>query len=166
MALYTDYKASQLVGIDLYKVDTVQSQPLLTRTKGLSPTHGEGVFIYLKGVADTSEGYVVTYDEVGVTTALAANAVGPIAIALGATVANTYGFYQILGKACAISSAAADNALVGREGADGQVGDAEEVGDQIVGAIGRATTGTPAAGFQYLQLFNYPYVNDFTPTAA
>lgn len=163
----TNYKVLDAIGYDLYSVDTTQKYRFGTIVRGVSADYGEGQFIYLKGVASTAEGVAVTYDEVGVTTLLAANAVGPVAFALGATVANTYGWYQILGKTCAKSAAnCADNALVGREGADGDVGDGEAVGDQIVGAISRSATDTPATGFIWLQLFSYPFVNDFTPTAA
>ena len=163
----TDYKSSDHGGVNLYSVDTTQKYPLFTRTRGFSATYGSAEFIYLKGVASTAEGTAVTYDEEGVTTLLAANAIGPVAFALGATVASTYGWYQILGKCAAVTVAnSAADALIGRETSDGSIGDGEAVGDQINGCISRSATDTPATGFSWVQIFAYPYVNDYTPTAS
>ena len=164
----TNYKASSAAGVNLYAIDTTPTQPCGAIVKGISPDYGEGQFIYLKGVASNTEGSVSTYDEAGVTTLLVTNAIGPVAVSLTAnTTTTSWSWYQILGKACVASTAAADNALLGVEGATaGVLGDAEAVGDQINGLISRSATDTPATGYQWVQIFAYPYVNDFTPTAA
>lgn len=65
------------------------------------PTYGSGEFIYLKGVASTTVGALVTYN-VSNQTALATSAVGisnPHAVAMSACVAAEYGWYQIGGLA-------------------------------------------------------------------
>lgn len=158
----TNYQSTELAGVDLYRIDTSQQFPYCTTTKGISPTLGSAEFIYLKGATSTAEGGVVTYDEVGVTTALAANAKGPVAIALGATIANTYGWYQIRGKAAALCAASsADNASVGYEGAAFTIGDGRAAGDQIAGAFARSATDTPTTGMCWVQLTFPPYVDDF-----
>ena len=158
----TDYTSSELGGVTLYSVDTTQKYALLQRTKGQSATYGAAEFIYLKGVASTAEGAVVTYDEVGVTTALAANAKGPVAIALGATVASTYGWYQIVGKAAALCAASSgDNATMGYEGAAFTIGDGRAAGDQIAGCFSRSATDTPTTGMCWVQLTFPPFVDDF-----
>lgn len=158
----TDYVASELKGVNLYQIDTSQLYAFGTTTRGISSTHGAAEFIYLKGVASTAEGAVVTYDEVGVTTALAANAKGPVAVALGATVANTYGWYQIRGKAaCLCAASSGDNATVGYEGAAFTIGDGRGAGDQITGAFSRSATDTPTTGMCWVQFVGYPYVDDF-----
>lgn len=158
----TDYVSTDLKGVNLYQIDTVQAFPFGTTTRGQSATHGAAEFIYLKGVASTAEGAVVTYDEVGVTTALAANAKGPVAVALGATVANTYGWYQIRGKtACLCAASSADNATVGYEGAAFTIGDGRAAGDQIAGAFSRSATDTPTTGMCWVQFTFPPYVDDF-----
>lgn len=158
----TDFSATGLAGIDLYKIDTSPTQAMLTTVRGRSGTHGAAEFIYLKGVASTAEGAVVTYDEAGVTTALAANAKGPVAVALGATIANTYGWYQIRGKAaCLCAASSADNATVGYEGAAFTIGDGRAAGDQITGAFSRSATDTPTTGMCWVQFTGYPYVDDF-----
>lgn len=157
----TDYAADDLHGVDLYRVDTVAEFPMGTCCRGRSATHGAAEFIYLTGVANTVEGFVVTYDEAGITTALAANAIGPVAVALGATVASRYGWYQIRGKAaCLVAAASADNAKVGYEGAAGTIGDGRAAGDEIYGAISRSATDTPATGKCWVQLYSYPFVDD------
>ena len=157
----TDYRSSPVGGVDLYAVDTVQKYPLNQVISGFSPTLGFGEFIYLVGVASTAEGSAVTYDEVGVTTLLAANAKGPVAFALAATVASTYGWYQIRGKIAAkVAASSGDNAFVGREGADGSVGDGRATGDEILGVISRSATDTPATGFCWLQAWMPPFVTD------
>lgn len=157
----TDYKPSGLFGFDLYTVDTVPTQPIGTKIKVVSPTHGEGEAIYLKGATSTAEGGAVTYDEAGVTTALAANAIGPVAWALAATIANTYGWYMIGGKIAALCAASsADNAKVGYEGAAFTIGDGRAAGDEIYGVISRSATDTPATGFCWIQAYGCPFVDD------
>ena len=85
-------------------IDTVQNHPLGTRVQAKDPTYGVGEFIYLAGVASTVTGSWVTFDQDGNTTALlAANAIGPVAVAMGANVASSYGWYQIYGKAVGLA---------------------------------------------------------------
>jgi hypothetical protein len=157
----TDYKASDLPGVNLYTVDTAQQHKLNTIATGFSPTYGSAEFIYLKGVASTAEGSAVTYDELGVTALLAANAKGPVAFALAACVANTFGWYQILGKAAVkVAASSADEAFLGRESADGTVGDGRAAGDQIYNLIARSATDTPATGFCWAHIWGHPFVDD------
>ena len=78
-----------------------QKHKLGTIVRAVDPTYGEGEFIYLKGVASTSVGQLVTYN-VGYQSALATSAVGisnPHAVAMSACVAGEYGWYQISGLA-------------------------------------------------------------------
>lgn len=83
---------------------TTQEHPLGTiiRAKDTAATAlGEAEFIYLKGVASTTVGALVTYN-VSFQTALATSAVGtanPHAVAMSACVAGEYGWYQISGLA-------------------------------------------------------------------
>lgn len=141
---------------DTSTVDTSAKVAVGTRVRDVSGNE----YIYLQGVASTVAGSAVTFDEAGVTTLLAANAIGPVAIAQAATVANTFGWYGIFGTFTADGVAnIADNALLGRETTDGKLGDGEATGDQILGMISRsATTG---AGPVTVQCW-YPHVNDAT----
>lgn len=158
----TDYQVTGVLGIDLYRVDsTVPTQPLGTTVHGLSATYGGATFRYLKGVASVVEGTVVTYDSAFATTRLAANAIADVAVALGPVVANTWGWFQIGGKAaalCAASSAA--DVKIGYESAAGTIGDGFADGDCIYGAVSRSATDTPISGMCWIQLDGAPYVND------
>lgn len=116
-------------------------------------------FIMLKGVASTIVGSVVTYDETGQTALLAANAVGPIAVALAICDASTkYAWYGITGTfPTDVVANCADNAKLGRETTDGKVGDGYAAGDAITGAVSRAST--TAAAVVNCQFYR-PSVND------
>lgn len=79
-----------------------QAHPLGTIIRAYDPTLGEGEFIYLKGVASTVVGSLVTYDQVNATTTLSpntANLAQPVAVAMSANVASQFGWYQIAGAA-------------------------------------------------------------------
>lgn len=142
---------------DTTTIDTTQAVPVLTRMRDSAG----GEWIYLKGVASTVEGSWVTYDELGITTLLVTNAKGPIAVAGAATVASTWGWYQIFGKASAMVAAnTADNAILGFETTAGHAGDGRAAGDEILGAQARGAT-AGAAALTTVQIF-YPFVNDIT----
>ena len=136
-------------------IDTVQAHKFLTRA---FDTDGNE-YIYLKGIASTIVGSWVTYDENGVTTLLAANAVGPVAVAMAITdVATEFGWYCIFGQCEAdLVANTADNGLLGRETTDGKAGDGCSAGDAITGAVCRdAVTSAAVATVQLC----YPSVND------
>ncbi len=116
-------------------------------------------YIYLKGVVSTVVGSWVTYDELGVTTLLAADAIGDVGVAMAITVADKFGWYQIYGSAQAkIAASCAADVVIGRESADGTAGDGHAAtGDDIFGCVSREAT--TAAAVATVQL-NYPFVND------
>lgn len=120
-------------------------------------------YIYLKGVASTVAGFWVTYDEAGVTTALVINAIGPVAVAMAATVAATWGWYCVdapVGVLALVAANSADNTTIGRETTDGYAGDGRAAGDEILNCIARGAT-AGAAALTTVQ-FSYPFVNDKT----
>jgi hypothetical protein len=83
---------------------TVQNHQLGTIIRASDPTYGEGEFIYLLGVASTVVGSLVKYNATTYQTALitvsnGANKGVPVAVAMAATVASEYGWYQISGNA-------------------------------------------------------------------
>lgn len=55
-------------------------------------------YIFLKGAASTVAGDPVVFDGAYATTRLAGTLVGDVGFAMAASVANTYGFYQIYGN--------------------------------------------------------------------
>jgi hypothetical protein len=137
-------------------VDTEQKLPIGTRQRDKNGNE----YVYLKGVASTLAGSWVTFDEAGTTTLLAANAIGPVAVAQAAIDATTeYGWYCVYGSTSALLAAnCADNAKVGRETTDGYAGDGRAAGDEIYGAISRGST-AGASALTSVQI-NYPYVDD------
>lgn len=138
----------------LTQVDDSAEYSLLTRTQDADGNE----YIYLKGVASTVAGSVVTYDEAGQTTLIAANAIGPVAVAMAATVANKYGWYQIFGSGTAAAAGAVtDNAALYISSTAGKVDDAVVTGDCIIGMVARATLA--AAGDLTVQL-SYPVATD------
>ena len=137
-------------------VDTAANpaHALGTIVQAKDPTYGAGEFIYLKGVASTALGSWVTYNADDNTTALlAANAIGPVAVAMAATVADTYGWYQIGGKAIGKAlTAFADDANVYATSTAGSVDDAVVAGDRVKSAKGASAVGTPSAGLAEFEI--------------
>jgi hypothetical protein len=140
---------------------TVQKGSLGRIIQAVDPTYGAGEFIYLKGVASTAVGTLVTYDQTLATTTIvpATGGKGPVAVSMSANVASQWGWYQIVGAA----AVAAPNAMA--VGADvfmlaatpGSVDDAAVAGEQVLGAVVSTTTGTPSAGLAIIQI-NRPFM--------
>jgi len=141
---------------DTTSIDTELKHPLGTRAFDVNGNE----YIYLTGVASTAAGSFVTFDEAHITILAVANAKGRIAVAMAATVASTYGWYQIYGKNTTAASAGAisDNAVLYLTATAGSVDDADVAGDLIIGAIARSAP-TVAASPLTVEL-NYPYVDD------
>lgn len=144
----------------LTRVDTVAANAMGTAVRGLDQIGGAGEYIYLTGVTGTVKGSWVTFDENGITALLAANAVGPVAVAMAVIDANTkFGWYCVRGAVDAMVAAnTADNAKLGFETTAGNAGDGAAAGDAISGAVSRAAT-AGAAALTLCQIM-YPSVND------
>jgi hypothetical protein len=85
-------------------IDTVQKHPVGYIGTFKDPNYGTAKFIYLLGVANTVAGDAVSYNgATGATTRAAAGNGIPwtIAFATAATVASTWGWYQVTGRAVA-----------------------------------------------------------------
>ena len=149
-----------LIGQLIADTSTTKKHALGRRIKCKDPTYGSGEFIYLKGVASTAVGSWVTFsaDDMS-TTLLAANAIGPVAIAMSANVASQYGWYQIYGKAFGLCLANfVDDGHVYATATAGSIDDAVVAGDRVKlarGASDRNTT-TGLAEFE----INYPFMDD------
>ncbi|MGL5934024.1 MAG: hypothetical protein ACRCZI_00210 [Cetobacterium sp.] len=141
--------------------ETVQKHPLGFTVPAFDPVYGGGEFIYLQGVASTAVGSWVTYNtDDGTTALLAANAIGPVAVAMSANVANQFGWYQIQGKAIGLVLAGfVDNANVYGTATPGSVDDAIVAGDRVQGAKGASAIGTPSGSFAEFEIAR-PFVND------
>ncbi len=146
-----------LVAADLTSViDTTAALPMGTRA--IDGNGGE--YLYLTGVASTVAGSCVTYDENGITTLVVANAIGPVAFAMAATVASTFGWYCVRsprgGMSVNTDAGITDNGLVYIDGTAGRVDDTAVTGDRLLNAYFRSTD---AANFALCQ-FDYPSVTD------
>mgnify|MGYP000866601457 CR=1 FL=1 len=141
--------------------DTVQNHPLGLIVTASDPVYGAGEFIYLAGASSTAVGTWVTYNtDDGSTTLLAANAIGPVAIAMSANVASQYGWYQIQGKAVGkVLTGFVDNANVYATSTAGSVDDAVVAGDRVKGAVGASAIGTPSAGLAEFEIAR-PFIDD------
>lgn len=138
----------------ILQVDDKQRHKLGETIRAADETYGEGEFIYLKGVANVVQGSVVTYDGISsgaptYQTALApstANLDEPLAVAMGAIIANTYGWFQIRGSAIVATNGtlAAGPGPVYLAGT-GQVTSTQANGKQVLNARNESATGTPAA---------------------
>ena len=76
--------------------------PVGSRTKAYDSTYGEGEFIYLLGVSSTETGDMVAYDATTYQTTRAGTTAAqgsPVAVAMGANLGGSYGWYQIGGNA-------------------------------------------------------------------
>lgn len=143
---------------------TTQLLPLGTRVKAVdnaSTAYGEGEFIYLKGVASTVLGSIVTYHQDDSTTALlVANAIDPVAVSMSDNVASSYGWYQIFGKAVGkVLTGFLDNANCYATATAGSIDDAVVAGDRVKCMKSASAIGTPSAGLAELQI-QYPYMDD------
>lgn len=129
--------------------------------RAVDPDYGAGEFIYLAGVADTAVGSVVVYNADNFSTKLAeADDIGPVAVAMAASVANTNGWYQIQGKGVAsVATGFADNANCYLTSTAGTIDDTVVAGDYIFGMKGASAIGTPAAGLAEVEL-SRPFVKD------
>ena len=128
-----------------------------------STAYGAGEFIYLKGVASTVLGSFVTYNaDDNSTTLLAANAIGPVAVAMSINVASSFGWYQISGKAVGKAKASyADNGLVYATSTAGSIDDAVVAGDRVKLAKGASAVDTPSSGLAEFEI-QRPFMDDGT----
>ena len=143
--------------------DTVANHALGLKVQAKDPSYGVGEFIYLNGLADTAVGSWVTFNQDDNSTALlAANAIGPVAVAMSANVASKYGWYQVYGKAVGKALASyADNGLVYATATAGSIDDAVVAGDRVKLALGASAVGTPSAGLAEFEI-QYPFMDDAT----
>jgi hypothetical protein len=135
--------------------------PLGTIITAVDGTYGAGEFIYLKGLDSTVVGSVVTYNADDFSTTLAvADAIGPVAVAMSASVTGKKGWYQIQGKGVAkVLSGFADNADCYLTSTAGSIDDTLVAGDYITGMRGASAIDTPSTGLAEVEL-SRPWVSN------
>ena len=162
----SDYQiVNPIVGTqNIADTSTTQNQVLGTIVQADdtdTTAYGAGMFIYLAGVASTVLGSWVTFNQDDNTTALlAANAIGPVGIAMSINVASQYGWYQIYGKGVGkCLSGYADNGLVYATATAGSIDDAVVSGDRVKLALGASAIDTPSTGLAEFEI-QYPFMDD------
>lgn len=147
--------------IDATGDDYVQPVPFGTIITATDPSYGSGEFIFLKGAASTVVGSVVVYNADDFSTTLAvADAIGPVALAMSACVADKAGWYQIGGKGVAkVLASFADNANCYLTSTAGSIDDAVVAGDYIFGMKGASAIDTPSTGLAEVEL-QRPFVKN------
>lgn len=148
MAYY--FTNAQIAMQKIADISTVQNCALGTIVEATDNTLGGGEFIYLLGVASTAVGSLVTYNPSTYQTALApvgTNKPEPIAVAMGANVAASYGWYQIAGvatvkKTSAVSLAAGVAVGVKTIGLPASTGTGKEIQGALTAAIACAAKAT------------------------
>ena len=140
---------------------TTQQHPLGHIIQAFDATYLSGEFIYLKGVASTAVGSWVSILMDGYETVLlAANATGPVGIAMSASVADEYGWYQISGKAVGKAlTGFADDADVYITATGGSIDDAVVAGDRVHNAKGSSAVDTPSSGLAEFEI-NRPHTDN------
>lgn len=146
---------------DVHTAGYVAAWKLGDIVRAVDPTYGAGEFIYLKGLDSTVVGSVVTYNTDDFSTTLAvADAIGPVAVAMAASVTGKYGWYQIQGKGVAkVLASFADNANCYLTSTAGSVDDAVVAGDYINGMKGASAIDTPSTGLAEVEL-SRPFVRN------
>jgi hypothetical protein len=161
-AVQTPSLSYPVIGDVVLDSDTyIEGPPLGTIITAWDATYGSGEFIYLAGVASTVVGSVVVYNADDFSTTLAAaDAIGPIATAMAATVASTKGWYQISGKGVAkVLTGFADNANCYLTSTAGSIDDTDVAGDYISNMKGASAIDTPSTGLAEVEM-SRPFVRD------
>jgi hypothetical protein len=130
--------------------------------RAVDPIYGEGEFVYLQGAASTVVGSVVTWSGVNGTTvqsyqtALAAsnaNLAQPLAVAMAANLANSWGWYQIGGNAvCATNGTLAAGPGPVYLAGSGQLTSTAAAGKQVENAVNVSATGTPGTNLAIVSI--------------
>lgn len=140
------FSEPNIVNQAIADTSTTQNHPLGKIVRAKHSTYGSGEFIYLLGVANTAVGSAVSYEPSTYQTALApvgTNLPRPIAFAMSANGAASYGWYQIGGlaiaaKAVGTSLAAAAAVGVKTIGLVAASGSGKEVQGALVAAVASA----------------------------
>lgn len=158
MASLTGY--TKVFAGDTTAVDSTLKHPLGTRAFDKDGNE----YIYLTGVGSTAIGSCVTYTDAHITALSVADAVGRVAFAMAATIASTYGWYQIYGKhTTGLGSWATPfigNDALWLSASGGRVDGVPVAGDLIQGAM-NVSAATNYASPLTIWL-NYPHTDNLT----
>jgi hypothetical protein len=130
-------------------------EPIMVEVEGYDPVYGQGTFIFLKGVASLAAGDVVTYDSAGQSIRALTTSRGPIAVAMAAVPATSWGWFMRKGTVLVNSGANATVASAAAQcSAAGTIDDTTTAGQFIDGMTTRAVN---SGGFTLCSMSN-PYM--------
>lgn len=145
--------------------ETTQKHKIGTIVRAISPTYGDGEFIYLKGVENTVVGSMVIYKSDTGVTALSpdtAKSGAPVAVAMSACVASEFGWYQFGGSAVIKKTAVnVDPAValrVFQSATTGRVMQTSATSKQILGATFSTTVTVTSTTSTAVVTLNRPHV--------
>ncbi len=143
------WHAIDLMGAKIETVDTAKEFNLGQTCKARHVTDGKiGEFQYMQGIASCSiaDWVLLDYDS-GTATLLVDTNVGGVGIAMSATIASTFGWFQIRGKAQGkLAASCADNAELYTTATAGVVDDVVTGQFQVFGARCAETVTSAAIG--------------------
>lgn len=155
MAQLTGYV--QLIDGDTTEVDSAARHKLGTRAFDTSGNE----YIYLLGVASTAANDFVTFNSASfATTRLVGTSVGPVAVAMAATVANTYGWYLIYGNGTGNNGNVVSAGSLYASSVTAACDDLAVSGDAIHGAFATGTQSVTGGGVAIF--LDYPSISQNT----
>ena len=140
---------TDLLGVKIEETDSSPVYPLGTKCIARNTVSGfSGEFIYAKGAASTVAGSWVSINpDTYVTALLADGHIGAAGVAMAATTAALYGWYQVEGKASAyVAAAVADNAGLYTTATAGMAGATASGQSEIIGARAAEAADASSAG--------------------
>ena len=158
----TDWTANGnfLLSQNIDERSTTKKFAIGTEVQAKHATYGVATFAYMQGVASTTVRDWVTLEmDSGAVVRLAANAIGPVGIAMSTLTASYYGWIARVGKVLGnCLTQFADNGRVYITATAGSVDDASVAGDVVWNAKGAstATVGNLYAEFE----LDRPYTAD------
>lgn len=155
-----------LLGQNIDETSSTAKHKLGTIVRAKHATYGAGEFIYLLGVANTVVGSLVTYSASTYQTTLsptAGESAHAVAVAMAATGASTYGWYQIGGMATVKKTAVAVSPQVAiyLSGTAGRVKVIASEGKGIVGARSANLASVTSTTSTVLVAINRPHLQGF-----
>lgn len=136
---------------DIDVTDTVQRHGLGSIVRARHATYGVAEFVYLQGAASTAVSDVVTYLNGASTRLAATTAVGPVAVAMSANIANQYGWYCVSGTVPVKTNGGVAAGAQAYAAATAAVDDAVVAGEAITGMFFAETVGSAGIAKATLQ---------------
>lgn len=165
------YPTQNRLGIpNIYSVSSTQAMPegtIIQANDAATSGYGGGEFIYLKGVASTVVGSLVTYNPYVHSTTLTpntANLAQPVAVAMAACLAGEWGFYQIAGAAVIKKTAVKVNPNVAlfQSGTAGRVMSTAASGKELLNARSLNAATVASATSTIIALIQRPFLQGAT----